>query len=93
MSIGRKECDIGRVVTAECLSLSTRAAFIDENVKTSETPPSHRPIHIVTLTDDQARLFREPNFAVATTPMADGTPQTSLVWVDEKVASRCLTQR
>jgi len=38
----------------------------------------------VTLTDDQARLFREPNFAVATTLMADGRPQTSIVWIDEE---------
>jgi hypothetical protein len=36
------------------------------------------------LTDEQSRLFREPNFAVVTTLKADGMPQTSVVWVDEE---------
>jgi hypothetical protein len=31
------------------------------------------------LTDEQSRLFREPNFAVVTTLKADGMPQTSVV--------------
>ena len=39
---------------------------------------------MLTLTEEQAELFREPNFAVATTLKADGTPQTSVVWVDEE---------
>jgi PPOX class probable F420-dependent enzyme len=36
------------------------------------------------LTDEQSRLFREPNFAVVTTLKVDGMPQTSVVWVDEE---------
>jgi PPOX class probable F420-dependent enzyme len=39
---------------------------------------------VLTLTDEQAELFREPNFAVATTLKPDGAPQTSVVWVDEE---------
>ena len=36
------------------------------------------------LTDDQVQLFRDANFAAVTTLKADGTPQTSIVWVDEE---------
>jgi PPOX class probable F420-dependent enzyme len=35
------------------------------------------------LTNDQAELFHQPNFAVVTTLQEDGTPQASVVWVDE----------
>jgi PPOX class probable F420-dependent enzyme len=34
------------------------------------------------LTEAQAQLFLEPNFAVAATIRPDGTPQLSVVWVD-----------
>jgi PPOX class probable F420-dependent enzyme len=34
------------------------------------------------LSDEQAQLFLEPNYAVATTLNADGSPQSSVVWVD-----------
>lgn len=36
----------------------------------------------VTLTETQADLLRRANFAVATTLGSDGSPQTSVVWVD-----------
>ena len=36
------------------------------------------------LTDLQAQLFREQNFAAVTTLKPDGTPQTSIVWIDEE---------
>jgi PPOX class probable F420-dependent enzyme len=36
------------------------------------------------LTNDQVQLLREPNFAAVTTLKADGTPQTSIVWIDEE---------
>jgi PPOX class probable F420-dependent enzyme len=36
------------------------------------------------LTDDQLDLFRATNFAVVATLGADGSPQTSIVWVDEE---------
>jgi PPOX class probable F420-dependent enzyme len=34
------------------------------------------------LTDEQLALLREPNYAVATTLRADGSPQSTVVWVD-----------
>ena len=34
------------------------------------------------LTDEQARLFLEPNYAVVATVNADGSLQQSVVWVD-----------
>ena len=34
------------------------------------------------LTDEEARLFLEPNYGWAATVRADGTPQLSVVWVD-----------
>jgi PPOX class probable F420-dependent enzyme len=34
------------------------------------------------LTDDQAALFLEPNYAAATTLRRDGSPHTTVVWVD-----------
>jgi hypothetical protein len=40
--------------------------------------------NVVGLTNEQADLFREPNFAVAATLKTDGTPQTSVVWVGEE---------
>jgi PPOX class probable F420-dependent enzyme len=36
----------------------------------------------VTLTDEQAQLLLEPNFATVGTVGADGSPQLSIVWVD-----------
>jgi PPOX class probable F420-dependent enzyme len=36
----------------------------------------------VTLTDEQAELLLEPNFATVGTVGADGSPQLSIVWVD-----------
>ena len=36
------------------------------------------------LTEDQLDLFRATNFAVVATLGADGSPQTSIVWVDEE---------
>ena len=35
-----------------------------------------------TLTDEQAQLFAEPNFATVATLAADGSAQGSVVWVD-----------
>jgi PPOX class probable F420-dependent enzyme len=37
---------------------------------------------MTTLTDKQAQLFLDPNFGVAATVKEDGSPQTSVVWVD-----------
>jgi len=34
------------------------------------------------LTDEQRALLREPNFGVVTTVRADGSPQSTVVWVD-----------
>jgi PPOX class probable F420-dependent enzyme len=34
------------------------------------------------LTDQQARLFTEPNVAVVATLRPDGSPQASVVWID-----------
>jgi PPOX class probable F420-dependent enzyme len=34
------------------------------------------------LTDEQARLLREPNFATVATVNPDGSPQLSIVWID-----------
>lgn len=34
------------------------------------------------LTANQAKLFLDPNFAVVATVKGDGSPQTSVVWVD-----------
>ena len=34
------------------------------------------------LTEEQIRLLRDPNFAVVSTVRRDGTPQTSVVWID-----------
>jgi PPOX class probable F420-dependent enzyme len=34
------------------------------------------------LTDNQAKLFLDPNFGVVGTVKADGSPQTSVVWLD-----------
>jgi len=38
----------------------------------------------VELTPEQAALFRGTNFAAVTTLKRDGSPQTSIVWVDEE---------
>jgi PPOX class probable F420-dependent enzyme len=37
---------------------------------------------VATLTDDQAGLFTDKNFAVVATVNPDGSPQSSVVWVD-----------
>lgn len=34
------------------------------------------------LTEEQRALLREPNYAVATTLRPDGSPQSTVVWVD-----------
>ena len=34
------------------------------------------------LTDEQARLLQEPNFATVATTNPDGSPQLSIVWID-----------
>jgi PPOX class probable F420-dependent enzyme len=34
------------------------------------------------LTPEQAQLFLDPNFAVVATLRPDGSPQTSVVWID-----------
>jgi PPOX class probable F420-dependent enzyme len=34
------------------------------------------------LTPEEAQLFLEPNYAVASTVRGDGCPQTTVVWVD-----------
>ena len=34
------------------------------------------------LTDEQARLLQEPNFATVATMNPDGSPQLSIVWID-----------
>jgi PPOX class probable F420-dependent enzyme len=39
---------------------------------------------VPSLTEDQLELFRAKNFAVVATIGADGSPQTSIVWVDEE---------
>ena len=36
------------------------------------------------LTEDQLSLFRATNYAVATTLGPDGSPQSTIVWVDEE---------
>lgn len=38
--------------------------------------------YVATLTDAQAALFLEPNYAVATTLRRDGSPHMTVVWVD-----------
>ena len=35
-----------------------------------------------TLTDNQAQLFLDPNFGVVATLKEDGSPQSSVVWLD-----------
>jgi PPOX class probable F420-dependent enzyme len=37
---------------------------------------------VVKLTDEQAALFLEPNYAAVTTLRRDGSPHTTVVWVD-----------
>ena len=37
---------------------------------------------MATLTDEQAKLFRDPNLGVVATIRDDGTPHLSTVWVD-----------
>jgi PPOX class probable F420-dependent enzyme len=37
---------------------------------------------VAALTDEQAQLFLEPNFATVGTLNPDGSPQLSIVWVD-----------
>jgi PPOX class probable F420-dependent enzyme len=37
---------------------------------------------MATLTEKQAQLLTEPNFAVVATLRPDGSPQTSVVWID-----------
>jgi PPOX class probable F420-dependent enzyme len=37
---------------------------------------------MVLLTDEQARLLKEPNFATVATVNPDGSPQLSIVWID-----------
>jgi PPOX class probable F420-dependent enzyme len=37
---------------------------------------------MATLTEKQAQLFLDPNFGVVGTVKEDGSPQTSVVWVD-----------
>jgi PPOX class probable F420-dependent enzyme len=37
---------------------------------------------MATLTEKQAELFLEPNFGVVATLKDDGSPQTSVVWLD-----------
>jgi PPOX class probable F420-dependent enzyme len=34
------------------------------------------------LTDNQAQLFLDPNFGVVATVKEDGSPQTSVIWLD-----------
>ena len=36
------------------------------------------------LTPEQATLFREPNWGVLATLMPDGSPQATILWVDER---------
>jgi PPOX class probable F420-dependent enzyme len=37
---------------------------------------------VATLTDEQAKLFEEPNIGLVATIRSDGTPQVTPVWVD-----------
>jgi PPOX class probable F420-dependent enzyme len=37
---------------------------------------------VATLSNDQAKLFADKNFAVVATVNPDGSPQSSVVWVD-----------
>jgi PPOX class probable F420-dependent enzyme len=37
---------------------------------------------VATLTDEQARLLLEPNFATVGTLNPDGSPQLTIVWID-----------
>jgi PPOX class probable F420-dependent enzyme len=37
---------------------------------------------MATLTENQAKLFLDKNFAVVATLKPDGSPQTSIVWID-----------
>jgi PPOX class probable F420-dependent enzyme len=37
---------------------------------------------MATLTEQQAQLFLDPNYGVATTLRRDGSPQMSVVWLD-----------
>jgi PPOX class probable F420-dependent enzyme len=37
---------------------------------------------MATLTEQQAQLFLDPNYGVATTLRQDGSPQMSVVWLD-----------
>jgi len=38
----------------------------------------------MTLTPEQAALFHEPNWGVLATVMGDGSPQATVLWVDER---------
>ncbi|HXY70909.1 MAG TPA: PPOX class F420-dependent oxidoreductase [Actinomycetota bacterium] len=38
----------------------------------------------MTLTPEQAALFHEPNWGVLATLMGDGSPQATILWVDER---------
>ncbi len=38
----------------------------------------------MTLTEQQRAFIREPNYAVVTTLRADGSPHSTVVWVDEE---------
>jgi PPOX class probable F420-dependent enzyme len=37
---------------------------------------------VTKLTDQQAKLFAEPNYGVVTTIREDGSPQSTVVWID-----------
>jgi PPOX class probable F420-dependent enzyme len=37
---------------------------------------------VAKLTDVEARMFLDPNYAIASTVRPDGCPQTTVVWVD-----------
>jgi PPOX class probable F420-dependent enzyme len=41
-----------------------------------------RRTEMAELTDSQAELFLQPNYGTATTLRADGSPHTTVVWVD-----------
>lgn len=45
------------------------------------------------LTENQARLLLDPNFAVVATVRPDGSPQTSVVWIDWDGESAVFTTR
>ena len=46
-----------------------------------------------TLTDSQAQLLLDPNFAVVAVVRPDGSPQTSVVWIDWDGESAVFTTR